>query len=225
MAARQAAGRCTSSVCQLVLRSAASPARLLPDLGAPSTAAAGHPLSCLAGAGGIPSPPSSQHQALTLWRGLCGSAGPPLGSGCRRHPIVWQSRRHAASNASEFDLIEVDIQMARVDMYYSGGFTVNNIQMPGPVFLCGRLSLLWRAPASVEALSPADLPLISLIKPAPDFLVIGTGATFKPVSRELQEYLRERAISVEVLDTVNAASTFNILNQESRNVAACMFPL
>lgn len=102
---------------------------------------------------------------------------------------------------------------------------------------------------------------------AADFLVIGTGATFKPVSRELQEYLRERAISVEVLDTVrgrthellrspshphkrpslplhcrrarmpphppvprgpsqvNAASTFNILNQESRNVAACMFPL
>jgi hypothetical protein len=51
--------------------------------------------------------------------------------------------------------------------YYPGGFTVSNIQMPGPVFLCYRMSLLWKAPSSVEDLSPSDLPLLSLIKPPP----------------------------------------------------------
>lgn len=134
--------------------------------------------------------------------------------------------------------------------YFPGGFIVNNIQMPGAVVLYSSLSLLWRAPASPEALTPDDFPLIQLVKPTPgewaplqlsgfgraggtggqwgegggqgqgneiihnqalmaggalvatDIVIIGTGKSFVQVPESVQTYLKDRAISLELLSTV-----------------------
>eukprot|EP00951_Prasinocladus_malaysianus_P030520 scaffold287991_cov47-Prasinocladus_malaysianus.AAC.1 len=53
------------------------------------------------------------------------------------------------------------------DRFYPGGFTVNNVKMPGSVMLYEGLSLLWKAPQNASALSIEDLPLLDMIKPPP----------------------------------------------------------
>lgn len=44
------------------------------------------------------------------------------------------------------------------------------------------------------------------------------------VPRTLRKWMSEIGVNIEILDTKNACHTFNVLNQESRNVAAAMLP-
>jgi NADH dehydrogenase [ubiquinone] 1 alpha subcomplex assembly factor 3 len=43
-----------------------------------------------------------------------------------------------------------------------------------------------------------------------------------PLPKEIYDYFRSRGIVIEATSTANAASTFNILNAEGRNVAAAL---
>mmetsp|Transcript_38758 Transcript_38758/g.109603 ORF Transcript_38758/g.109603 Transcript_38758/m.109603 type:complete len:255 (-) Transcript_38758:58-822(-) len=151
----------------------------------------------------------------------------PLACGCHsrgRQAAGLQPKRGAAG-ASDFDLIEVDINMARIDSYLPGGFVVNNILMPGPVVLYSNLSLLWHSPSSVEQLRPEDMPLLDIVKPPPDLVIIGAGKSSAPLPQEIRSFLADRSMSVEVMDSMNASATFNILSQDGRPVAAFLFPL
>ena len=69
-----------------------------------------------------------------------------------------------------------------------------------------------------------SLRLLDLVKPLPELLVLGCGSSIRKVPNELMQALKERDISIEALDTVNAVATFNILNQEGRKVIGAMMP-
>jgi NADH dehydrogenase [ubiquinone] 1 alpha subcomplex assembly factor 3 len=58
----------------------------------------------------------------------------------------------------------------------------------------------------------------------PEILVLGCGRRIQRVSKELRDFLRSNGIKLEAIDSANAASTFNILNEEGRQVAAAMLP-
>jgi len=64
-----------------------------------------------------------------------------------------------------------------------------------------------------------------LHNPLPDLLLIGCGDAVHQLDPELLDALREKGLSVDVMSTVNAAATFNILNTERRNVAAALIAL
>uniref|UniRef100_A0A061RLC2 NADH dehydrogenase [ubiquinone] 1 alpha subcomplex assembly factor 3 n=1 Tax=Tetraselmis sp. GSL018 TaxID=582737 RepID=A0A061RLC2_9CHLO len=150
-------------------------------------------------------------------KGICNAL---TNTGIPKTPL---SRRDA-SNTADFDLIEVNAHLTRIDGFYPGGFTVNNVDMPGAVQLHGSLSLLWKSPESPAKLKISDFALLELVKPVPDIVIIGTGPSLAPISEELRQELRKHANSVEVLDTANAASTFNILTQDGREVVGYFFP-
>jgi uncharacterized protein len=46
----------------------------------------------------------------------------------------------------------------------------------------------------------------------------------QPLDLELKRFFSDLRISVDAMDTTNACHTFNVLNQEGRNVAAAMLP-
>jgi NADH dehydrogenase [ubiquinone] 1 alpha subcomplex assembly factor 3 len=58
----------------------------------------------------------------------------------------------------------------------------------------------------------------------PEILVLGCGRRIQRVSKEVRDFLRSNGIKLEAIDSANAASTFNILNEEGRQVAAAMLP-
>ncbi|MCA0423542.1 MAG: Mth938-like domain-containing protein [Proteobacteria bacterium] len=55
-----------------------------------------------------------------------------------------------------------------------------------------------------------------------DFLLIGTGARFEPLSPALARALRDDGIRFEAMSTSSATQTYNILLDEGRKVAAAL---
>ncbi|KAL1384476.1 hypothetical protein HDK64DRAFT_33376 [Phyllosticta capitalensis] len=63
--------------------------------------------------------------------------------------------------------------------------------------------------------------------PKPDLLIIGTGATIVPISPATRRHINDLGIRLEVADTRNAASQFNLLATERgvNQVAAALVPV
>ncbi len=57
-----------------------------------------------------------------------------------------------------------------------------------------------------------------------EMLIIGTGARSAMLTLRVRSYLYDLGINIEAMDTHNAASTFNMLVQEGRSVAAALLP-
>jgi NADH dehydrogenase [ubiquinone] 1 alpha subcomplex assembly factor 3 len=75
---------------------------------------------------------------------------------------------------------------------------------------------------------PAEsLAVLDLLWPRPDLLIIGVGKNIVPLSPETKKALGEMGLRVDVLDTRNAASQFNMLATERgvSEVAAALIPL
>ena len=58
--------------------------------------------------------------------------------------------------------------------------------------------------------------------PLTEILLIGTGEVSRPPRPELVAYFRQHGIVVEQMNTTSSLSTFNILNEEDRRVAAAL---
>ena len=67
--------------------------------------------------------------------------------------------------------------------------------------------------------------LRSLLEPAPEFVVIGTGATLVRPPVALLRALEERGIGVEAMDSRAAARAWGVLRGEGRVIAAALYPL
>ncbi|CAM9947003.1 unnamed protein product [Hapterophycus canaliculatus] len=85
--------------------------------------------------------------------------------------------------------------------------------------------VLW-APKRLSEITVESLRLLELVIPKIDLIIIGVGermtARLDPV---LVKHLGSKGIRVEQMDTVNACSTFNVLNAEDRRVAAALLQL
>jgi NADH dehydrogenase [ubiquinone] 1 alpha subcomplex assembly factor 3 len=68
------------------------------------------------------------------------------------------------------------------------------------------------------------LPKRSLILLWREILVLGCGKYIQPVDPQFRKFIRSTGMKLEVVDSRNAASTYNILNEEGRIVAAALIP-
>ncbi|KAK9908324.1 hypothetical protein WJX75_006074 [Coccomyxa subellipsoidea] len=129
-----------------------------------------------------------------------------------------------ATKAEEYDLIAEEKGLARIDGYASNGFIVNNEDVEGAVLCTGTLCTVWNV-QQPEDITLDSIALLDLITPAPDLLIIGCGRASMRLPKAFTDGLSSKGISVEAIDTPNAAATFNILNQEGRKVAGALLPL
>jgi NADH dehydrogenase [ubiquinone] 1 alpha subcomplex assembly factor 3 len=93
----------------------------------------------------------------------------------------------------------------------------------GSILCFGDIWLSWSA-RSLKDITLDSLQLVDLVKPIPELVVIGCGPTIRKLPERFVRQLDERGINLEVLDTVNAVATFNILNQEGRAVVGALLP-
>jgi uncharacterized protein len=82
----------------------------------------------------------------------------------------------------------------------------------------------WTAPALAELTSEHLAPILAL-HPAPEFLILGTGAriAFPPLA--LTRSLEQHGIGLEVMDSRAAARTWGMLRGEERWIAAALMPI
>ena len=82
----------------------------------------------------------------------------------------------------------------------------------------------WDAPA-LEALDIDAMAQVLNLSPAPEFMLLGTGAALAHPPRAFIQAMEERGIGVEVMDSRAAARAWGILRSEDRWIAAAIMGL
>jgi uncharacterized protein len=110
-----------------------------------------------------------------------------------------------------------------VQGFTGGGFSVDG-NVYRALFLTPESAREWDAPPVGELLVGHIEPLIALA-PAPEFVLLGTGAKLSFPPRSLTTALEARGIGLEVMDSRAAARTWGLLRGEERWIAAALMPL
>ncbi|KAK9202640.1 hypothetical protein WN944_017852 [Citrus x changshan-huyou] len=114
------------------------------------------------------------------------------------------SLRRAFSLYDQINLIDnVPEDQLRFQGYTDTGFTVNGVQYEGSLLCIGNLLMSW-TPKKFSEITP--------------------NRYIEPINPELRQFIRSTGMKLEAIDSRNAASTYNILNEEGRIVAAALLP-
>ena len=108
------------------------------------------------------------------------------------------------------------------------GFSGRDFVVDGKVhdglLLTPEAARAWDAPALAD-LALAHVDSVLTLDPAPEFLLLGTGAVMAFPPRAFTAALEERGIGVEAMDSRAAARTWGLLRGEGRWIAAALMPL
>lgn len=104
---------------------------------------------------------------------------------------------------------------------FSGrGFRVDDSFRDGGLILTPLAALPWDA----ETISLDGLDAILSLDPAPEFLLLGTGAKLRRPPAPFVQALEARGIGVEPMDSRAAARAWGVLRGEDRWIAAALLP-
>ena len=108
----------------------------------------------------------------------------------------------------------------------AGGFELNgDVFVPSSVACLAHSAFLWKA-RRPEDVTVESMRLFTAVHPRPEIVVLGLGAK-GPRERllDVELFFRDEGIALEQMDTANAVHTFNILNDEKREVGAALLTL
>jgi NADH dehydrogenase [ubiquinone] 1 alpha subcomplex assembly factor 3 len=143
--------------------------------------------------------------------------------------LKYSSRLHRTLSSNSLgkfnDVIEVEDLKSVVKGFGDRTFQINNVVIRQPVLVFPSSYLSWNVDR-LEDITIEKLRVFSLLFPTLDLLLIGCGETVPPnFSPSIRKYFRDQGIMLEITTTAHAASTFNILNGEGRNVAAALLTI
>lgn len=125
-----------------------------------------------------------------------------------------------------FDLFEEsDAQRSAVRAFGERSFQINDVLVRSSVLLFPKSFLIWNAkkPSDIDLES---LLLFPILYPTLEIVFVGLGETFQaPLPADITSYFKAKGIVLEASSSVNAASSFNVLNGEGRNVGAALLTL
>lgn len=121
------------------------------------------------------------------------------------------------------DKVSEESGRVRFTGYGDTGFDVNGVFHEGSIVCLSSLHLKW-TPTTFQEITPESLSIFQLLRPAPDILLLGCGRRMQLIGKEVRDFLRSNGIKIEPIDSRNAVSTFNFLNEEGRLVAAALLP-
>uniref|UniRef100_A0A7C9CIU4 NADH dehydrogenase [ubiquinone] 1 alpha subcomplex assembly factor 3 n=1 Tax=Opuntia streptacantha TaxID=393608 RepID=A0A7C9CIU4_OPUST len=134
------------------------------------------------------------------------------------------SLRRTFSLYDQINLIDnVPEDQLRFQEFDDTGFKVNGVKYEGSLICVGNLLMSW-SPKKFSEVTPESLSIFQILRPIPEILIIGCGRHIQPVNSELSNFVRSTGMKLEAVDSRNAASTYNILNEEGRIVAAAVLP-
>jgi uncharacterized protein len=111
----------------------------------------------------------------------------------------------------------------RVQGFSGRDFLVDGKAYKG-LLLTPEAAFAWDPPA-LAALAAADVEALLTLDPAPEFLLLGTGASMAFPPPVFTAALEEKGIGVEAMDSRAAARAWGLLRGEARWIAAALMPL
>ncbi len=108
----------------------------------------------------------------------------------------------------------------QIRAYAAGQITVNDAVLTRSLVIRSDALIRDWPPQRFEELEAAHL--LSAVDPAPEILILGTGARQRFPASALLAPLHARGIGVEVMDTAAACRTYNVLAAEGRAVVAAL---
>ncbi|CCF46910.1 hypothetical protein CH063_03985 [Colletotrichum higginsianum] len=159
-------------------------------------------------------------------------------SSSREKPKDYQG----ATDFGEMDVLgNIPIPSTSIDACVPDGFHLNSgvkIMDGDAALLIGGEAFAWRpweakgTKKLINAKGQFELPaeafgLLELVWPRPDLLILGVGPKIVPLSPATRKHLSSLGVRVELLDTRNAASQFNLLATERGvdDVAGALIPI
>jgi len=106
-----------------------------------------------------------------------------------------------------------------ITAYGASTFRVDDIILTHSIACLPNFTLLWK-PDSIERITPDSFKLLELAEPKADLVIIGTGDTWQRLPADVTNYLDSIHIRYEAMNSIHAAGTFSLLNDEGRRVAA-----
>jgi len=92
------------------------------------------------------------------------------------------------------------------------------------IFLEGKV-FLWNVPQTLwEGWTKEHFQIFDVVVPKPEVLLLGTGKSVVQLPLALRNHLSQIGVQVDVMDTWNACTTYNMLSEEGRRVAAALLP-
>jgi uncharacterized protein len=110
-----------------------------------------------------------------------------------------------------------------VQGFAAGGFAIDGAVLKGAL-LTPEAAAAWDPPALGD-LAEGDVAPVLALEPAPEFLLLGTGAGHAFPPRAFIAALEAKGIGVEAMDSRAAARTWGLLRGEGRWIAAALMPL
>ncbi|KAI8614116.1 NADH dehydrogenase 1 alpha subcomplex assembly factor 3 [Chytriomyces sp. MP71] len=144
------------------------------------------------------------------------------------------------------NVLSTPVGAATVSSIGGSTFTVRNMVHTGGIVIVNGTVLLWDTPqfgidaanaftdfkgaaepvgSVFDGWTPDAFRLFELVHPTPEILVVGTGATMHLMPPHLRKYINGLGLQIEIMSTRHAASTYNLLIQEGRKVAAALLPV
>ena len=119
-------------------------------------------------------------------------------------------------------LVKADTQI--IQSYSNGVFRVSGETYECPILVRANLTSVWDVKGDFADLSAEDFE--PLIKDAAeiDVVLLGCGKSIQFLPTELRNALKEKGLSVDVMDTGAACRTYNVIMAEGRRVVAALFP-
>ncbi|KZP21549.1 DUF498-domain-containing protein [Athelia psychrophila] len=110
----------------------------------------------------------------------------------------------------------------------TGILLADGLILPGAcIFLEGKV-FLWDVPeagGNWNGWTKEHFEVFEAVVPKPEILLLGTGAKMSLPPQHLRKYMSDIGIQMDFMDTRNACSTYNLLAEEGRRVAAALLPL
>ncbi|TKA57225.1 hypothetical protein B0A53_01181 [Rhodotorula sp. CCFEE 5036] len=135
-----------------------------------------------------------------------------------------------------------DDYVSIVSLSPSAGFTLSDgLVVPSPILMIDGNCFMWDVGHPTDGTKPDGKPksefgldwdgwskdklaVFETLSPRPEIILFGTGAKGLFAPPAVRTYLNGLGIQVDVLDSRNASSTFNLLQEEGRRVAAALQP-
>jgi uncharacterized protein len=106
-----------------------------------------------------------------------------------------------------------------IHAYTPGEIRINNEKFDRSILLTPEQLIPW-APQDFSELLPKHF--VSVIEFSPEVFLLGTGSRLRFPPAELLAQVYKHQIGVEVMDTLAACRTYNLLMSENRRVAASL---
>ena len=147
--------------------------------------------------------------------GNAGGGGGPGSEVAEAPPVgLHKPRRQSAVSPLEaMNLLgPMGAHRSTIESYNSEGFVINGTLVKGAVVILPETVMFWNV-GEMKDMTWDSLSIVNVMAKKPEVCILGTGRRLQRLPPEVHLEFKKLGIHLDVMDSVNAGATFNVLNQ------------